>query len=403
MPLSRRQILLGAGALPAFAVPPPPRPNVRITGLETVTVQVNRRGNWLFVRLQTDKGLTGLGEASQGSGFTQASGQADQAMQSALAQYFEMLRDLSPFDVEMYRQRGREKARTGGLLQATAFSALEQAMWDLAGKALGVPVYLLLGGKLRMDLPVYANINRATNDDRSPEGFASNAAKAVSQGFRAIKAAPFDDFPKLTAPPAELEKFAALGIARVEAMRKAIGPDRDLLIDVHSHFDRKLAVEVARRLEPQFLYWYEEPVPPENLEDTGAIRKAVRQRMAGGETLFGIEGFSPLCRSQALDVIMPDVKHCGGIQEMRKIAAVAEVDAVQISPHNPSGPVGTAASVQLCAALSNFVILEYAWGEVPWRREILSPPEDFANGRIHVPDGPGFGVELDEKAVKAHS
>lgn len=124
--------------------------------------------------------------------------------------------------------------------------------------------------------------------------------------------------------------------------------------------------------------------------------------MAGGEVLFGMEGFAPLCRSKALEVIMPDVKHCGGILEGKKIAAVAELDGVLVSPHNPSGPVATAASVQWCAGLPNFLILEYAWGEAPWRKDLTTPPEEFPGGKIRVPEGPGFGIELNEKVVQAH-
>src|SRR5262249_7167395 len=139
------------------------------------------------------------------------------------------------------------------------------------------------------------NINRATNEDRSPEAFAANARRAVGEGFRAVKAAPFDDFPRLTSPATDLEKAAGLGIARIAAMRQAIGPQNGLLIDVHSHFHPALAIDVARRLEPQNLYWYEEPVPPEKLEETQTIRAGIKQRMAGGEILFGMEGFAPLC------------------------------------------------------------------------------------------------------------
>lgn len=120
--------------------------------------------------------------------------------------------------------------------------------------------------------------------------------------------------------------------------------------------------------------------------------------MAGAE-VFGKEGFAPLCRTRALAVIMPDMKHCGGLLEGKKIAAVAELDGVAVSPHNPSGPVATAASVQLCASLSNVSILEFAWGEVPWRAELINPPEEFVMGRIRVPDGPGFGIKLNDKEV----
>ena len=395
--------MLGAvSGVPLLAAAAKSVPPLKITGIEIFVVKVNARGDWVFVRLKTDKGVTGLGEASQGGGFTRASGDRNAAMQKALGEFFELARDQSPFEIQRYRERGRLKARAGGRLTVTAFCALEQAMWDVAGRALGAPVYALLGGKLRDELEVYANINRATNVDRSPEAFAANARRAVDEGFRAIKAAVFDDFPPLTSPQPVLDKSKELGIARVEAIRKAIGPEVKLMIDAHSHFDVPLAVEVAKRLEPANLFFYEEPVNPERLAETVKIRSAIKQTMAGGEVLFGVEGFAPLCRNRALDVIMPDVKHCGGILEARKIAVVAEVDQVKLSPHNPSGPVAMAASVQLCAGIPNFLILEYAWGEAPWRPELIDPPERFVAGKIRVPDGPGFGVELNEKVVRAH-
>jgi len=401
--MNRRDLLAAGGSLPLLAAAAKSAPPLKITGMEILVVKVNQRGDWIFVRLKTDKGVTGLGEASQGGGFARASGERNAAMQKALAEFFELVRGQSPFEIEQYRTRGREKAKAGGRLTVTAFCALEQALWDLAGRALGAPVYALLGGKLRQELDVYANINRATNVDRSPEAFGANAGKAVSEGFRAIKAAVFDDFPPLTRPKAELDKSKELGIARVEAIRKAIGPGVKLMIDVHSHFSVPLAVEVAKRLEPLNLFFYEEPVSPERLAETAEIRSAIKQTMAGGEVLFGIESFVPLCRNRALDIIMPDVKHCGGILEARKIAVIAEVDRVQVSPHNPSGPVATAASVQLCAGLPNFLILEHAWGEAPWRPELITPPEAFAGGKIRVSERPGFGVEIDERAIKAHA
>ena len=174
------------------------------------------------------------------------------------------------------------------------------------------------------------------------------------------------------------------------------------MIDCHSFFDVPLAERVARRLEPQNLSWYEEPVPPERLEDTMEIRRRIRQPMAGGEILYGVAGFAPLCRNRAVNIIMPDVKHCGGLFEMTRIAALAENDGVAVAPHNPSGPVSTAASVQVCGVLNNFKILEFQWGEVDWRRDVVSPPEAFEGGTAHVPDRPGFGIDLNEKIVRAH-
>ncbi|MCY3661949.1 MAG: mandelate racemase/muconate lactonizing enzyme family protein, partial [bacterium] len=196
---------------------------------------------------------------------------------------------------------------------------------------------------------------------------------------------------------------ADLGVACVEAIREAVGPDVDILIDCHSFFDVDLAIDVARRLRPQRLAWYEEPVAPTDVAATKAIASGIEQRMAGGEFLFGIEGFGALCREQAVDVIMPDVKHCGGLLEARKIAAVAELDGIAVSPHNPSGPVATAASAQLCAGLPNFEILEMQWGEAAWRGDLVLPPERFENGSIAVPDGPGLGVELNDAVAREHA
>jgi galactonate dehydratase len=365
---------------------------LRITGMELIVVRATARTNWIFVRLATNDGMTGLGEASMGrlTDFPE------------IAEFFELVRERSPFEIQRYRQQGRPRAAAGDRRLATAFSAVEQAQWDLVGKALGAPVYELAGGAVRRELPAYANINRATAD-RSPAGFAANARQAVADGFRALKAAPFDGFPALEQPAGEVESATELGIACIEAMRAAIGPDVDLKIDVHSNFDVPLAIEVAERLEPQALSWYEEPVPPTDLESTKAIKDGIRQTMAGGEFLFGIEGFAPLCRERAVDIIMPDVKHCGGITELGKIATVAELDGVLVSPHNPSGPVSTMASAQVCARLSNFDILEYQWNEAPWRGDLVDPPERFENGILQVPDGPGIGVTLNDALVREHA
>ena len=382
------------GSLPAAARLPlgQPERRLRITGMEVIVIRATRRTNWIFVRLTTNEGQTGLGEASMG--------RLDSL--SELAQFFDLVRDRSPFEIERYRQAGWAAASSGDRRQATAFSAVEQAQWDLVGKALGAPVYDLVGGQLRNELPLYANINRATAD-RGPDGFAANARQAVADGFRAIKAAPFDGFPSLDSRQAEVDAATEIGIACIEAMRQAVGPDIALKIDVHSHFDVALAVAVARRLEPQQLSWYEEPVPPTDLVSTKAIKDGISQSMAGGEFLFGVEGFASLCRERAVDIIMPDVKHCGGLTELRKIATVAELYGVMVSPHNPSGPVSTMASAQVCAGLPNFDVLEYQWNEVGWRGELIDPPERVSGGVLQVPLGAGIGVTLNETLVREHA
>jgi galactonate dehydratase len=406
-PVSRRSFLrAGAGLVAGAAlwIPTPLHalPRLRVTGFELLPVRATERTVWLFVRLRTDAGLTGLGEASDAFGFANTTKQDAARMESVLRGFFALIEGKSPLDIGAYRLQGEPLAVKGGLVAATAYSAIEQALWDLAGKSLDVPTCTLFGGRLRDTLPVYANVNRATRP-RTPVGFAAAAKAAVQDGFRAVKAAPFDGFPPPGSPAAAIDAAVENGIACVAAMRDAIGPHVELMVDCHSFFDVPLAERVARRLEPQQLAWYEEPVPPERVEETLEIRRRIRQPMAGGEVLFGVAGFARLTRNQAVHVIMPDVKHCGGLLELTRIATVAEHDGVTVAPHNPSGPVSTAASVQVCAVLPNFRLLELQWGETAWRHEIVNPPERFENGASRVPDRPGFGIELNDTLVRAHS
>jgi galactonate dehydratase len=375
-------------------------PKLRVTGLELLPVRATERTVWLFIRLTTDQGISGLGEASDAVGFSNTSKQDAQRIESELRKFFEFAKGNSPLDVEAYRQKGEPVAAAGGLISATAYSAIEQALWDLAGQALEVPTYSLFGGKLRDSLLVYANINRTTKP-RTPEGFAATAKRAVAEGFRAIKAAPWDGFPRSGSASA-IREAADNGIACTAAIREAVGADVEVMVDCHSNFDVPLAIEVAQRLEPANLAWYEEPVPPQRTTETLEIRKAIRQPMAGGEVLFGARGFAALCRTKAVHVIMPDVKHCGGLLEMTHIAALAGADGIAVAPHNPSGPVATAASVQVCAGMRNFRILELQWGEVGWRSELVTPEERFEKGAIRVPDRPGFGISLNDKLARAH-
>ncbi|MDD9890540.1 MAG: mandelate racemase/muconate lactonizing enzyme family protein [Gammaproteobacteria bacterium] len=365
--------------------------NVRIRNMEVHTVAVTNRTNWILVRLTGSNGITGIGEASLGR----------RAELGELNQFYRMVEGESAFAIQQYRRRGWQQASAGDRVLATAFSAIEQALWDLMARSLGVPFYNLLGGQLHSDLPVYANINRATTN-RGPEGFAENAERAVADGFRAIKAAPFDGFPALDSPAEEIQAARELGIECVYAMRERVGDDIAIKIDAHSFFDTDLSIDVAAELEAANLSWYEEPVAPTQTENTKTIHDAISQVLAGGEFLFGTEGFRPLCEQQAVDIIMPDVKHCGGMWEAVKISALAESYDIKVSPHNPSGPVSTAASVALCAALPNFDILEYQWGEQLWRSSLTEPNEAFQNGSIAVSDRPGYGIALNERILEAH-
>lgn len=377
-----------------------------ISSIKVYLVKVNQRGNWYFIELLTDKGLSGYGEASHAFGGSGAQYNAgEKALQNEIAYFFNLIKGESPLNIAQFLERGWSRA-SQGKIAATAFSGIEQALWDLKGKALGVPVYDLLGGKLRNEIRVYANINRANNDKeenghRSVVNFQRNAEEALKNGFTAVKLAPFDEMKALPSTPEQIEKDIAYAVSTVESIRKTIGNQVDLLIDVHSHLNRDLAIQVAKQLEPANLFWFEEPVSPEKFpQDMKAIKENIKQNLAGGESIFGVSGFTPLLQNKGISTIMPDVKHCGGIQELKNIAQYANSSGgIHVAPHNPSGPISTAASAHLCANIPNFSILEFAFGEVPWRAEVLSPAEHFVNGHIVLSDRPGFGADLNKKVV----
>ena len=404
--LTRRDVLTTAGgaicvSLAAGRIANAAVPSIKLTGIELVPVRATSRTVWLFVHLKTNGGLTGLGEASDAFGFANTTAHDVSTMRAQLQRVFALIENRSPFDVAQFRERAWPIAAEG-LVMATAVSAIEQAMWDLAGQALEVPTSALFGGRIRDRLPVYANINRAANP-RTPDGFAAAARNAVGDGFGAVKAAPFDGFPPPSSAPATIAAAVDAGVAAVVAMRDAVGPEVRIMVDCHSFFDVELAVRVATRLEPQNLTWYEEPVAPERADDTLAIRRRIRQRMAGGELLFGVGGFAGLVDRHAVDVIMPDVKHCGGLLELTYIAAAARARGIDVAPHNPSGPVSTAASVHVAAGAPNVNLLELQYGEVPWRSDVVSPAERFIDGHIQVPDRPGLGVALNDRTIRAHA
>lgn len=365
-------------------------PRGRVKDFRFWAVRATARTVWLIVQVRTDVGLTGLGEASDAFGFAATTAAQGREMEAALGRMVGLMVGRSPLEVAYFRKAGWGLAK-GSLMEATAFSAVEQALWDLAGQMLGVPTHALFGGAVRRSLPMYANINRATTV-RTPAGFAETARRAVAEGFRAVKAAPWDGFPAVSEEQ---------GIACTEAIRAAVGPSVDVMVDCHSFFDVERAVRVARRLEGVGLRWYEEPVAPEKVAETVAIRERIRQPMAGGEMLFGVEGFAPLCRAKAVAVIMPDVKHCGGLLALTQIAAMAAADGVSVAPHNPSGPVSTAASLQAAASVANCEILELQWGEVGWRGELVSPGERFVGGEAVVGERAGFGITLNERLASA--
>ncbi len=392
--MTRRQCIgaaLGAAAGSSCAPVPQSGPD-RITGLEILTVQVNARP-WVTFRVRTGTGLTGLGDATHSA--------REPALAASVARkLFEDIRGGGPFEIEPLRQAALpliENASPGEKrAHAAAFAGLEQCLWDLQGKILGLPCYQLFGGKLHDKIRNYANINRSTRgDDRTPKGFAATAQRGLGAGFDAFKLAAFDHLRRDEMDAAAFEKGTQFGIECIEAVRETIGPDRDLLVDGHSRFDRRLALDLAQRLEHLSLFWLEEVCRPS--DDLAAVNQAAKMPTAGGESLFGVREFFPYIKAGAVDIVMPDVKFCGGMYELKKIAALAEGAGLATSPHGPASPIGNMAAAHVCATMPNFQILELAFGEVPWRAEVVDPPESLDQGRLTVPDRPGIGYELHEE------
>lgn len=369
---------------------------MQITDLEVIRIGVNRRGDWLFVRLTTDEGLTGLGEASHGGG-----PERDSIVTAILVhQCRDRLLGRDPRAV--VAATAALWSLGDGRAGSTAISACEQALWDLAGKAAGLPVYRLLGGPTRERIPLYANVNRATAE-RTPEGFARSAAAAAAQGFRAIKCAPFDGMERRRVRDRDQRARLANGLASVQAVRDAVGSEVEVLVDCHSNFDVPTAVEVAGALRPLGVTWFEEPLPTADLDGIARLRPLVPDlELIGGETLFGMAGFWPYLAAGVWDLVMPDVKHCGGIAALISIARMAEERGVAVAPHSPSGPVSMMASAHAVAALPYLRSLEYAWGEVAWREDLVAPRERIVDGDFLLSSEPGLGITLNEETVVAH-
>jgi galactonate dehydratase len=387
--MTRREFvrLLPLGAASVSALAQHDAAKILVTGLEVFIVHVNLRGNWILVRLSTNEGLTGVGEASQG--------ESDKATVGYLQRFSELLKGRSVFDIEWLRVTVASDVATGARSAACALSALEQCQWDIIGQALNVPVYQLFGGALRPSIRNYANINRST-DPRTPAGFASMAERALDAGFDAVKLAPWDDMPHDLSDSAKVDEITKLGIDRAEAVRKALGPDKDLLLDAHSKFDVPRGLELIKQLEPLKLFWLEEVTPVSGLP---AIRRAERMPTAGGEVIYGAKGFLRYINAGSVDILMPDLKYCGGMLELKKIASLAEAAGLKVAPHGPASPLGNNAAAHVCAGLANFLILEFSYGEVPWRAEVIDPPEQIDKGFLRLSARPGLGIRINEKTV----
>jgi galactonate dehydratase len=389
--LAMSPIAMASGA---FASPQEDLPRLTVDGLEVFRVKVNHRGNWTIARLRTSGGITGLGDASQ-------SGKDDQTL-VYLKLFTDLLKGRSIFDVEWLRKATAPVIVEYGVPAAVAASALDQCLFDLQGQALSVPAYDLFGGRIQQRIRLYANINRST-EERTPDGFAHMAEKAMAAGFDAVKLAPFDEMPRGSTDRKQIERDTQRGIDCAQAVRQTIGSQRDLLIDAHSHFNREDGLDLARRFQPLRLFWLEEVTAAKPVENLAAIHQAATMPTAGGESIQGVAGFYPYIKSEAVDIVMPDVKVCGGMLEMKKIAALAEGAGLIASPHGPASPVGNVTAAHVIATIPNFNILEFSYGEVPWRAELIDPPEQITGSALTLSARPGLGIKLNEKTAAKYA
>lgn len=367
---------------------------MRITDIATYAVQVSAARTWLFIAIHTDSGHTGWGEASQSRN--------DEAVIRDIETLKAHYVGKSPLDLIEPAQAVLRWPYIGKSLHA-AVSGLDQALWDLAGKHFGVPVYQLLGGAMRHRVRAYANIGYALDDD-TPGEYARVARAAVESGFDAVKFYPFGEKPDGGHAAAATREWLASGVERVQAVRSAVGPDIDILVDVmHQIDDYKLATRLAELLAPVDPFWIEDPFSHELPDVLAAYRSRIGTRLAGGAPCLDVREYRQLLEAQAFDVLMPDVKWLGGLLAVKKAAALADVYGVMCSPHSASGPVSSAASVQVSATISNFLILEYAWGVPPWRGEVCTHTEKIDGGHFVLSARPGLGVDLDEAVLRRYA
>jgi len=357
---------------------------MKITGVEPLLFATQSADDWLFVKVSTDEGLVGYGEASN-------------AARIAVAAVEELgcrLVGLDPSRIEQHWQflyRTYHNVR-GGPIATAAISGIEIALWDLKGKSLGVPVYELLGGRCRDRLKSYANGWSRGADE--PQVVAESAVGAVGLGYGALKWDPFGRVNNIIEPE-QLRK----SIAQVRAVREAVGPNVELLIEAHGKLNVNNAIRAGRMLEELDPYWFEEPVDPENVEAMAKVAAEINIPIATGERLYTKFGFRELLARQAADIIQPDVCHTGGILETKKIAAMAEAHYVPVAPHNPFGPINTAAAMQVDTCTPNFLIQEMIVRHLPVYRNILTEPLELHDGYLEIPTRPGLGFGLNEEFV----
>lgn len=362
---------------------------MKITKVTCLPVHPGWRKNWVFVKVETDSGIVGWGEA-----YSQYD--RDVAVAAHVVEISRYMGGRDPFQIKYLTTMLFDDyaQRRGSVEFYSALSGIEAALWDIVGKATQQPIYNLLGGACRDKIRVYAN--GWSYKKSSPSDFAEAARRMVDQGFTAVK---FDPLPRpwRTYIPKEHERHA---LQVVDAVRETVGPDIDLLIEFHRRLAPMHAIRLGRKLEQFEPYWLEEPCQVENIEAIAEVRAAVNIPIVTGENSFTKAGFRPLFEKRAADIINPDVSNCGGILELKEIAAMAEPFMVAVSPHNyNSTTLSLSATVHAAAVMPNFVITEYFVPFVEAGDKVCRNQLRPVDGYIALPTGPGLGLDMIEDAI----
>lgn len=355
---------------------------MKITDIKTFNV-FTFRTNFVFVKIETDVGISGIGEGTLEY--------KEHALLGAIEDIKRVLIGQDPRQVEricheLYRD---SYWRVGPVLQS-AISAVNMAMWDIKAKACNVPVYEMLGGKVRDSIRMYANV--WFSGAKTPDEFAAAAVAAKEKGVTALK---WDPFGKAYMYMDNKDLSYSLSI--VEAVRGAVGNDVDLLIEGHGRFNIATGIHIANELKQFNPMFFEEPTPPDSFDAIAEVRRKSPVAIAAGERVYSLTQFREFLDKGCADFAQPDMSHCGGISAVMKMAAMAEPHYVAIAPHNPSGPVANACALHLAAAIPGFRILEICLTDVSWRKELTNERVVFEKGNILIPEGVGLGLELNEE------
>lgn len=369
--------------------------NLRITDLKTFLVDAGNDENFVFVKLYTNQGITGLGE-----GTLSAKGRT---VAAAIEEHKRYLVGKDPGEIErLWQAMFRGPRYRGGPVLMSALSAVEIALWDILGKAVGLPIWRLLGGKARDRVRLYCHegyleriSHRKRRRPKSPEEEIALWVQKKREGWTCIKGGFFP----VESQAVDFRKAIREGVEHLAKVREAVGPDFDIIVEIHGKASPSAAVEFCNRVEEFHPLWVEEATQLESevLEEARQLRAQTRVPLATGERLCSRYDFAPLCSERLVDVVMPDIVHCGGILEMKKIAALAETFRVDVSPHNPQSEVSTLASLHVCMCTPNCTLLEIGSGQDPfWNDLFYGGYFRYEKGFAAPPERPGLGIDLDE-------